>query len=382
MLRWVWRIQRDDGGLWIKLIKAKYLRGRPLLDCDRRDGSQFWHSVQEIKNEIRLGAMVSIGNGEGTMFWMDSWLGGRPLREVYPSLFAICSDPTLRVSSAAREGTWNISFRRTFGPKETEAWRELRAELPDSLADEPDRVSWSLSPSGSFSVSSAHRALFGYAALPWTKPLWKAPLPLKTKFFVWQLLRDRLPSGVEVSKRHGPGDGLCPLCGIPETGAHIMFACPAARFLWSFIRDALGPDWQTHDLGEFLETQANQAGKGRRLFWLVFVAMSWSLWNIRNKMTAGQGEAGRDSTVSLGGSAAAPPIGRRSLSLFAGCIIGITLTRRRRQHDDHALHRRRRTDRKIVPVSTLPHICFCLGVTLSTERDVVGKLTTECVEPE
>lgn len=41
MLRWVWRILTDDGGLWLQLIKAKYLRGRPLLACERREGSQF-----------------------------------------------------------------------------------------------------------------------------------------------------------------------------------------------------------------------------------------------------------------------------------------------------------------------------------------------------
>ena len=36
--------------------------------------------------------------------------------------------------------------------------------------------------------------------------------------------------------------------------------------------------------GEFLEVQANRTGKGRRLFWLVFAAMTWTLWTIRNKM--------------------------------------------------------------------------------------------------
>lgn len=120
--------------------------------------------------------------------------------------------------------------------------------------------------------------------MPWVSPLWKAPLPLKISFFVWQLLRDRLPSGVEVAKRHGPGDGLCLLCVVPETGMHIFFPCPAARFLWNFIHEALGPEWQASDLGEFLEAAANHTGRRRRLFWLVFAAMTWTLWNIRNKM--------------------------------------------------------------------------------------------------
>jgi hypothetical protein len=45
-----------------------------------------------------------------------------------------------------------------------------------------------------------------------------------------------------------------------------MFACPAARFLRSFVVEALGPEWQALDLGEFLEEHANRTGKRRRLF--------------------------------------------------------------------------------------------------------------------
>ena len=44
------------------------------------------------------------------------------------------------------------------------------------------------------------------------------------------------------------------------------------------------PDWLALDLEEFLEAQANRTGKGRRLFWLVFAALTWTLWTIRNKM--------------------------------------------------------------------------------------------------
>ena len=50
------------------------------------------------------------------------------------------------------------------------------------------------------------------------------------------------------------------------------------------VREALGPDWAALDLAEFLEVRANTTGKGRHLFWLVFAAMTWTLWTIRNKM--------------------------------------------------------------------------------------------------
>ena len=283
ILKWVWRILSDDGGLWLKLIKAKYLRGRPLLACDRREGSQFWRALQDVKHEVRAGLSFSIGDGRGTMFWLDPWLGARPICLDFPDLFAICADPPILVADAA-QGGWDILFRRGLTQGEALSLALLRNLLPDVLPGGLDSPSWRLTPSGSFSVRTAYRALFRGPPLPWTAPLFKAPIPLKTKIFIWQLLRDRLPSGVEVAKRHGPGDGLCPLCAVPETTTHIMFSCPAARFLWSFLQEALGPEWQASVLGEFIEAHANNTGRRRRLFWLVFAALTWTLWTVRNKM--------------------------------------------------------------------------------------------------
>ncbi|KAE8784694.1 putative NOT transcription complex subunit VIP2 [Hordeum vulgare] len=71
---------KGDGGLWLQLIEAKYLRGRPLLACSLATGSQFWKSIQGIKNDIRMGLRVSVGNGSGIQIWLDPWLVGEPLR--------------------------------------------------------------------------------------------------------------------------------------------------------------------------------------------------------------------------------------------------------------------------------------------------------------
>uniref|UniRef100_A0A453KKF4 Reverse transcriptase zinc-binding domain-containing protein n=1 Tax=Aegilops tauschii subsp. strangulata TaxID=200361 RepID=A0A453KKF4_AEGTS len=179
---------------------------------------------------------------------------------------------------------WNIAFRRSFGPDEVREWTNLREVVPLPLSPDPDTVSWSLSPSGEFSVSSAYQALCHMPVLQRLSPLCKAPLPLKIKIFVWQLLRDRLPSGTEVLKRHGPGNGLCPLCHVPETGTHILFSCVAAQALWCFVREALGPEWEAQDLAEFLQVRATQVGRKCRLFWLIFAAMMWTLWTTGNKM--------------------------------------------------------------------------------------------------
>jgi hypothetical protein len=144
---------------------------------------------------------------------------------------------------------WDILFHRGLTQGDALSLASLRDLLPDDMRG-VDSPSWRLTPSGSFSVRLAYRALFRGPLLPWTSPLFKAPISLKTKIFLWQLLRVHLPSWVEVAKRHGSGNGLCPLCAVPETTTHIMFSCPAAQFLWSFLHEALGlsgvPETTTH----------------------------------------------------------------------------------------------------------------------------------------
>ncbi|KAI5015229.1 hypothetical protein ZWY2020_056619 [Hordeum vulgare] len=103
MLRWVWRILQGDGGLWLQLIDAKNLRGRPLLACSLSTGSQFWKYIQGIKNDIRLGLRFLVGNGYGTQFWLDPWLDGEPLCLRFPRLFAICP----RSSATATTVLWS-----------------------------------------------------------------------------------------------------------------------------------------------------------------------------------------------------------------------------------------------------------------------------------
>jgi hypothetical protein len=85
------------------------------------------------------------------------------------------------------------------------------------------------------------RTLFR-APFHWSSPVWKSPLPLKTNIFVWQLLRNRLPSGMEVAKWHRPCNGLFSLCDVPEDTTHTLFSCPVAQFLGRFVSEVLGTE--------------------------------------------------------------------------------------------------------------------------------------------
>uniref|UniRef100_M8B1E0 non-specific serine/threonine protein kinase n=1 Tax=Aegilops tauschii TaxID=37682 RepID=M8B1E0_AEGTA len=100
-------------------------------------------TILQIKEDIRLGLSFSIGNGEGTQFWLDPLVGGETLRVGFPSPFAIYVDPRILVSAASQNGQWNILFRRMFELEEIVEWARLWAILPPVVPDSPDTVSWS-----------------------------------------------------------------------------------------------------------------------------------------------------------------------------------------------------------------------------------------------
>ena len=68
--------------------------------------------------------------------------------------------------------------------------------------------------------------------------------------------------------------GYFPFVGLRKRGTHILFSYMASQVLWSFVREAVGPDWESHDLADFLQTRATQIGRTMRLFWLDFAALT------------------------------------------------------------------------------------------------------------
>lgn len=284
MAKWAWKMLVGQGGLWLDIIRHKYLRHAPVSTASCRNGSQFWKSIVKIRHLLRVGAVHCVGNGKSTVFWLDVWLGQDPLANAFPNLFAVTTNPNALVCENWRNGQWCPQFRCSLGPLEMAAWDQFANMLrTTSLTSEPDTFRWKLEPSGQFTTSSLYRALHNGAAPFQAMDIWKAGVPTKVKIFLWQLVRDRLPIGVHVQARHGPGDGRCPLCGAVEEVDHIFFKCILAQFLWGCIRDATGCSWAPASFGAFHTLSSRMSGRSRRITWLVFAAMAWALWQIRNK---------------------------------------------------------------------------------------------------
>ena len=110
--------------------------------------------------------------------------------------------------------------------------------------------------------------------------IWKCRMPLKIKFFLWQVFNNKLQVAQSLLKRGWKGDGHCCFCGELETVDHIFFQCHLARLKEIFPGISI-----PKSLMDFSETWLQ--GKGPLslcLIMFIFTCFSWALWTSRNKM--------------------------------------------------------------------------------------------------
>nr|XP_020193283.1 uncharacterized protein LOC109779090 [Aegilops tauschii subsp. strangulata] len=206
LTRWLWRISNGEGGLWLRIIQQKYLRGQPLAFCQRSGGSQFWQSIIQLLPVLRTGTSIAVGSSTATLFWFDRWAGDAPFATRFPGLFSIAVEPRVSVAVALID-LGQLAFRRPFGPADTADWHDLldciALHEPDlDMGD--DRTRWHLELSGRFSTKSLYQAIAPSPGPEALTTIWEIRLPLKIRIFLWQWIRGRLPSDVEVLKRNGP----------------------------------------------------------------------------------------------------------------------------------------------------------------------------------
>ena len=285
MLKWVWKLYSNDRSVWHSLIRAKYPEADNIFATATQGGSHFWQSLHKIKHWFKLGAKHSPRNGARTAFWLDWWLGDRPLKDTFPSLFAICNNPSISVATVFAPTSAVVEFRRPLDLDNVAQWQAMLTALDDVVLQEgPDLISWALEPSGSYSVASMYRAISKGASVAFGRDIWGARLPLKIKVFTWQLALDRLPAGKQLAERRGPSNGRCATCGEVEDATHIFFSCALAKLGWSVVRRLLGCNWSPANFPQFHAYIQQLLGQRRRLTWVLVSVLFWALWVTRNKL--------------------------------------------------------------------------------------------------
>jgi hypothetical protein len=211
-----------------------------------------------------------------------------PLKVAFDDLFKLVKDPEATMSDCWVDDEWWVVFRRALSVTEFERWSELKGELEKITIDSDNRdvVSWGIENKGIFTTKSLYSFLTD-GGMPGRVAgyIWKCRIPLKIKFFLWQIFNNKLQCATSLVRRGWRGSETCCLGDGCESVNHIFFGCYIARMIWGFLRDIFKWDNFPPSLKEFSESWL--LGKGpmhTRLILFIFAGFAWAIWTNRNKM--------------------------------------------------------------------------------------------------
>ena len=135
-----------------------------------------------------------MGNGRRTKFWTDAWNKQIPLKESFPDLFLLCSNPDANINECWTAQGWDLIFRKFLNDWEVDRVAkllELLEKFP-SITNVPDSLRWKHSKDGAFTVSRAYKMESPQQCNSkqslWRKE-WRTLAPTKIKCFTWLVAR-------------------------------------------------------------------------------------------------------------------------------------------------------------------------------------------------
>ncbi|RVW92306.1 putative ribonuclease H protein [Vitis vinifera] len=161
-------LERKKGGLGKQVISHKYGEeegGWCTRAVSGRYGVRLWKAIKKEQLCLNSRLAYRVGCGRRVRFWKDKWCRDEPLCESFPSLFAIslAKDAwVLDVWSPNDVGDgWTPLFSRAFNDWEIEMVERfmLKIQAFRVQREDEDKVVWTASKSGAFSVKSLYSIL-------------------------------------------------------------------------------------------------------------------------------------------------------------------------------------------------------------------------------
>ncbi|XP_061350094.1 uncharacterized protein LOC133295304 [Gastrolobium bilobum] len=310
--------------LWSKFLRAKYnveAGMTPIIHAPN-SSSQLWKGITRHWNIIMDHSRVQLGNGQSTMFWLDSWLPDcGPLISYAGSQFSI-SDTLQKVVDYVDElGQWKWNSLRQLLPDSV--LHRFMNFLPPSSQDGQDHLIWNGTTDGKFTVKSAYAILAikdtTIQQFPW-ESVWRWQGPERIRFFLWLMAGEKLMTNVCRLRRHMALSDLCPRCNqSSETIFHTIRDCPQSKEVWCMIMPHINQrEFFNLNLHNWIISNLDSSKDwGMGSDWpLLFGILAWKIWKCRNSWVF---EGDRQNAYSLIRSA----IGfRDSVALAANPVFG------------------------------------------------------------
>ncbi|XP_019186483.1 PREDICTED: uncharacterized protein LOC109181186 [Ipomoea nil] len=283
-----WRLMSGDDSLWAKVFKSKYAisNPNPLTWRPKQNMSNAWKGILRSAPVIHAGSIHQVHNGRNTLFWLDIWIGDRPLREL----------ATYQISELASQLTVADYWSEPDGWKWDILENCLQSATLDAIAativcpegNLQDQVVWREEISGSFSVSSAYELLSKNQnttkELAWDN-IWKLKIPTRIKTFLWLVRHNKVMTNTNRLKRGFTTNDNCWFCtNKAEDIEHVLRTCPKARDIWPHILPEFAPSQNTLPFKEWFDQGLLNIYDGRlpSSSANLFAISVWWIWKWRN----------------------------------------------------------------------------------------------------
>ncbi|GKV10568.1 hypothetical protein SLEP1_g21912 [Rubroshorea leprosula] len=309
MGKWWGRLAKGEGGLWHKVLKAKY--GREGVNWTRwmkensELGSLWWRDVCRL-NEIRgsnigwleRGFELDVGEGKEMLFWKENWVGIGELANLFPRLFLLSTGKENVISQMGkwknREWTWNLKWRHALREEETIQLQNMisRLNTKSLTKGRRDVWHWKHDQNGIYSASSGYQTLsrsFSSTRGVIFNKIWNPHIPTKVSAFSWLVTQDRIPSKVNLWMRGVLRDVSMIMCKMCEEGdestRHLFLHCHIANILWGRCCCWWGVEGVLAESCSKAFVQHEGWFKDKRLregWEVIWFAVIWTIWLARN----------------------------------------------------------------------------------------------------
>ncbi|PWA89421.1 reverse transcriptase domain, Reverse transcriptase zinc-binding domain protein [Artemisia annua] len=190
---------------------------------------------------------------------------------------------------------WVWCWTRNFHGGVTGSQLDLLISMLENvqLSEGQDAWQWSLIGSNIFTVKDI-RIFIDSISLPESpfETRWCRFIPRKINILVWRILRDRIPTRWNLSRKGFEVPSLlCPLCNTsPETSSHLFWSCNLAISVWRLVfkwMDLPLPDSDSLNgvFGWLDHARLNSASKST--LHSILGVVVWTLWQFRNNKIFG-----------------------------------------------------------------------------------------------
>ena len=149
-----WRLQQNSNSLFYWVFKRKYFPDSSFVNAHKgRNPSYVWRSILATQPIIMQGMRWQVGNGQSICVWKDKWLPTQPTYQVISPRTLLPENVKADFLIDAEHGCWIANLVR-------ELFINFEAEtilsIPLSISMPLDRLVWSATSNGKFTVKSAY----------------------------------------------------------------------------------------------------------------------------------------------------------------------------------------------------------------------------------